>query len=248
MRSLPTVPLLTPCLIATCLVTLTGCRAGKPSIVSTADESTLTTALGWEELTLGPNDVLRVGVYGHPELSALPHANTATGTRIDGDGMLSLPLVGPVRVGGMPMAEAREAITAAFARYLQDPQVDVSVVEYAARRFYLYGEVNEPGAFPMDRPLNLYQGLSMGRGFTRGADRSRIILLRGTPENLEVHLINGEDPVVAGLCAIRPDDVVFVRRSGPGRFSDEALPILQGIGSALGSVATILLIEDQLDD
>ncbi len=244
MRSLKILLYLAPCFA----LTVTGCRSTELAITTTAEQPTLTTALGWEELTLGPNDILRVGVYGHPELSALPHANTASGTRVDADGMLSLPLVGPVRVGGMPMSEARAAITAAFARYVQEPQVDVSVIEYSARRFYLFGEVNEPGAYAMDRPLRLYQGLALGRGFTRSADRRQIILLRGTPEDLEVHVIDAEQPSAMGLCAIRPDDIVFVRRSGAGRFSDEVLPILQGIGSTLGSVATVLLIEDRIND
>ncbi|HUG36092.1 MAG TPA: polysaccharide biosynthesis/export family protein [Candidatus Limnocylindrales bacterium] len=200
------------------------------------------------ELTLGAHDVLRVGVYGHPELSALPYANTASGTRVDRDGNLSLPLVGPVAVGGRTMTEAREAITAAFARYIREPKIDVSVVEYAARRFYLYGEVREPGAYVLDRPLSLYQGLALGKGFTPHAKRGQIILLRGDAERFEVHVFDGERMSPEGMIALLPDDLVFVRRSRAGKFSEEILPILQGISSSLTSVATLFLIDDQLND
>jgi len=213
-----------------------------------AKASTLSPDLRWDELTLGPNDIVRVGVFGHPELST-PLSGTlsgAVGSRVDGAGGLSLPLVGTVAIGGMSLEEAREKIRAAYAAFVQEPKVDVSVVEYAARRFYLYGEVNQPGAYTIDRPLNLYQALTYGKGLSPRADRSEVVLLRGKPEALEVHVFNANSPTAKGLNALRPDDMIFVRRSGAGRFSDEFLPILVGISNALGSVATILLIDDQL--
>jgi polysaccharide export outer membrane protein len=232
--------------VASALIALAGCTSISEPMEATAAQSTLSNELTWDELTLGPNDVLRVGVYGHPELSAPPHENTASGSRVDGEGNLSLPLVGAVHVGGMHMSEARTAITAAFAQYVNDPKIDASVIEYAARRFYLYGEVQKPGAYAIDRPLNIYQALALGGGYTTKANRQQVILLRGTPDNLEVVRFDAESPQAQGFYALRPDDLVFVRRTGAGKFSDEALPILTGIASALGSIATLILIDDQL--
>lgn len=222
-----------------------GCRAADlpGPVVAAAD---LKSPAHGDELTLGPGDVVRVGVWGHPELST-PLLAAPYGTRIDPQGMLSLPLVGPVAVADKSVGEAREAIAAALATYVQGPRVDVSVVEYASRRFYLYGEVQKPGAQVLDRPLNVYQALSLGGGFTPRADRARIVLLRGTPPDLQVCVFDGESPRVDGLVAIRPDDFLFVRRTGAGRFSDEALPILTGISSSLAAVATLLLIDRQID-
>jgi polysaccharide export outer membrane protein len=231
---------------AAALSILGACASNEP-MPSTAASSTMTARLAWDELTLGPNDVVRVGVYGHPELSAPPHENTASGSRIDGEGNLSLPLVGAVHVAGMTMSDARTAITSAFARYVQDPKIDASVIEYSARRFYLYGEVQKPGAYAFDRPLTLYQALTYGGGYTSRANRDQVILLRGTsPENLEVLRFDAESPQTEGFTALRPDDLVFVRRSGTGKFSDEVLPILTGIASSLSSIATLILIDDQL--
>ena len=198
-------------------------------------------------LTLGANDVLSVNVYGHPELST-PIAPGFLGKRVDPEGFLSLPLIGPVAVQGLTVRAAQERIQEAYAEYMQDPKVDVSVVEYSARRFYLYGEVNEPGPYTLDRGLNVYQALSMGGGFTSGADRDQIILLRQVAEEVEVHVIDGEGPVSAGLLPVRAGDFLFVRRSGSGRFRDEILPIVSGISSSLSTVATLLLIEDRLKD
>jgi protein involved in polysaccharide export with SLBB domain len=234
--------------IAVCaaLALACACVSTSEQIQPTAVRSTLSSTLAWDELTLGPGDVVRVGVYGHPELSAPPNVNTAAGSRIDGEGNLSLPLVGAVHVGGMKMSDAHTAITAAFAKYVQDPRIDATVMEYAARRFYLFGEVQKPGPYVLDRPLSIYQALSFGEGFTTKANRGDVVLLRGGPDDLEVHRFSAEVPTAGGLFAIRPDDIVFVRRTSPGKFSDEILPYLSGISSSLTSIATVLLIDDQL--
>lgn len=198
-------------------------------------------------MRLGPNDIIRASVHGYPELST-PETAQLTGTRIDPAGTLSLPLVGPVQIGGQTLAEARETVTAAYAAYMKDPQLDLSVVEFAARRFYLYGQVSTPGAFPIDRPITAYQALTFGGGFEDRADRRQIVLLRETDDGVMVHVIDGENPDESGLIAIQPEDFLFVRRTGVGRFSEEVLPVLTGISSSLSSVATMILIEDRLDD
>lgn len=235
-------------LIAACAATtLAACASQGELPTSTAARSTLSNELSWNEMTLGPGDLVRVGVHGRPELSTPTNANPS-GTRVGADGALSLPLAGDVRVAGLTIDAARTAITAAYARYLKNPRVDVNVVEWSSRRFYLFGEVTRPGAYVIDRPMNLYQALAQGGGFTPRARRTEVVLLRGTPDDLEVLVFDGETPERSGFSAVRPDDFVFVRRSGAGAFSDEVLPYLTGIGSTLSSVATAILIEDRISD
>lgn len=203
--------------------------------------------LAARQFRLGPNDIVRVAVHDHPRLST-PASQRFDGSRVDPDGYLSLPLVGAVDVGGLTLAETREKVTAAYAQYMKEPRLDLSVIEYAARRFYLYGEVEEPGAYVMDRPLNVYQALTFGGGFTTSAARDKIVLLREGPEEVEVHVIDGEHIEAEGLRELQPDDFLFVMRSGSGRFRDEALPILSGISSGLSSIGSLILIEDRIND
>jgi protein involved in polysaccharide export with SLBB domain len=226
------------------LCALASCRS--TPLPRSSAPSSLSSTLSWGDVTLGPGDLLRVGVFAHPELST-PYSVQPSGTRIDPQGNLSMPLVGPIALRGLTLQGAREAITAAFAQYVKDPKIDVALVEQVSRRFYLYGEVQKPGSYVLDRPLYLYQALALGGGFTTRARRDEVVLLRGTPENLEVHVFDGETPGREGLIAVRPDDFVFVRRSNAGSFTDEVLPYLSGIGSALGSAATLILIEDRIE-
>ena len=202
-------------------------------------------------VTLGPNDILHVGVFGHPELSS-PDTLNGYGSRIDPAGCVNLPLVGAVHVAGLGLEGATVAVTEAFSAFVQEPRVHVTLVEWGSRRFYVYGEVQKPGPQVLDRPLNAYQGLSLAGGFTRSANREDIWLLRpdppAAPERYLAYAIDGESPSDGGLATLQPDDVLFVRRSGAGRFADEVLPVLSGVSSSLSSVATVLLIEDRLNN
>lgn len=181
----------------------------------------------WAWVELGPNDLVRVTVYGHPEASL-----RAEGERIDPDGLLTLPLAGTLSVGGLTPDEARRKIQRALSGYYRDPRVQFSVLRYEARRFYVFGHVDQPGAYTLDRPVNALQALAMGGKFLRGAKRDQVLLLRRNGDVFDVYEFDSEHPDEGGLVAIRPDDVLFVGRSASGRFAEDLLPFLQGAGFA----------------
>ena len=226
-------------LFCAALPLVASCAAPAPDLGPSTATPTLSSTPDWSAFPLGPNDVVRVGVYGQSDLGT-------TGTRIDMEGNLSLPLVGPVRVAGLSMSAAREAIGAAYTRFIVDPRVDVSVVTHSARRVYVYGEVTRSGALELDRPINVMQALALAGGFTPKADRDEVVLLRGIDTALEWEVIDAEEPNAKGFITLRADDVLFVRRSNAGKFSDEVLPYLAGFATSLSTVATILLIDDRL--
>ena len=73
--------------------------------------------------------------------------------------------------------------------------------------FYIYGEVNRPGAFRLEQGMSVVQALSMGGGVSqRGTQRGMRILRRddtGAMQELEASLA---DPV-------KKDDVIYVKES-----------------------------------
>jgi polysaccharide biosynthesis/export protein len=198
-----------------------------------------------DDFRLGPHDVLRVDVHEHPELST-PLTSNFVGVKVGPDGKLSLALIGPVLVAGLTLDEARDAITKAFAVYLKEPRIDLSLVEIASRRFYVYGEVNDPGAFVLDRPINVYQALALGGGFTKGANRDEIVLVRVEGDQAVAHFFDGQSLETQGFEAMQPDDFLFVRRSGAGSFSEEIMPYFAGISTSLTSIGSLILIEDRI--
>ncbi len=217
------------------------CQSASVDLRSTQTRPTLSAKLDWSAFPLGPNDVLRVSVYGHEPLAT-------PGTRVDMEGNLSLPMVGAVAVAGLSISEAREAIAAAYSKYVVDPRVDLSVVQHGARRFYALGEFGRPGAIEFDRPLTVAQAAAMAGGVTTRGVLSQVVLLRGDPDTLEVEKIDLETLNEKCFLALRPDDVLFARRSNAGKFSDEIMPYLVAMSSSLASVATVFLIENRLSE
>ena len=64
--------------------------------------------------------------------------------------------------------------------YLANPQVAVTVLAYAKRRFTILGQVNRPGAYDMpdNSTVSLVQAVGMAGGFTRMGAPKRVLLRR----------------------------------------------------------------------
>lgn len=224
------------------LLALSACKA-PPPVEGTIPPGSITTDLDWSAYTLGPGDVVSVTVFRHPEFST-----PERGTLVDAQGNVALPLVGPVAIGDLTAPEAGLAVETALAEYLVEPSATVTVVEYGSRRVYVLGQVSTPGAYPLDRPLNALQALSLGGGFRPGADRAQVALMRTRDEDLEVHFFNASTPGVDGLVGVQPGDLLFVRMTGAGTFDEQFVPYVQGFAPILGAVTNFFVIGDALDD
>jgi len=228
------------CALFTLLIT--SCQAA-PLIESNVQESTISTELDWDAYSLGSGDLIAVTVFNHPEFST-----PERGERVDLRGDISLPLVGPINLDGQTTEGARQVITEALSEYLVDPAVSISVVEYGSRRVYIFGQVDEPGSYALDRPLNALQALTRGGGFRIDADREMVALMRASGSELEVHYFNAATPGIDGLVAVQPGDYIFVRQTGSGTFREQILPYLAGVTPLVGSLTNLLVISDALDD
>lgn len=136
-----------------------------------------------EPYRIGPQDVLLVTVWDHPELT-LPlgqfRSDAATGSVVDEDGYLYYPYVGRVKVGGLTSVAARELLTQKLDSVLQKPQVDLKVVAYRSQKVFISGEVRNPGAYNItDIPFSLSEAINRSGGFLPTADESRVDISRG---------------------------------------------------------------------
>lgn len=157
---------------------------------------------------IGPADVLEVAVYQEEDLKAK--------VTVDAKGMVSLPLLGSVQVGGSTTDEAAATIRNLYGKdYLVNPQVTVAVTERAKRRFTVMGQVNRPGVFefPPDESVNLLQAMAMAGGYTRLASPSKVTLQRlenGTVRTIRVDAqAMSRDPNTTPF-QVLPDDVISV--------------------------------------
>ena len=66
---------------------------------------------------------------------------------IQPDGQISIPITGLVRIGGLPVEEARMAIAAKAAERLRDPEVVLLLTDFVKPAFTVAGEVGKPGRY-----------------------------------------------------------------------------------------------------
>ncbi len=121
--------------------------------------------------TLGTGDRVRVTVFGEPDLSGE--------FEVDATGKISMPLVGDVRIGGLPMREAEKTVAQTLSQgYLANPRVNVEVLNY--RPFYIIGEVNAPGSYPYVNGMSVLTAVALAGGYTYRAKEDRMVITRAT--------------------------------------------------------------------
>jgi polysaccharide biosynthesis/export protein len=130
---------------------------------------------------LGPQDVLRIIVWNHPELTnPTGTANELSGRVVNSDGTFFFPFVGTVQAAGKTVQEVREVLTRGLGTVLKSPQVDVSVLQYRSQRVFVSGEVRNPGAVSItDVPVNVADAIAQTGGLGPEADLSQVTVLRG---------------------------------------------------------------------
>ena len=136
-----------------------------------------------EPYKVGPQDILLVTVWDHPEIT-LPlgqyRTDAATGMLVDEEGYLYFPYIGRVRIGGLTVVQVRELLTERLNKVLQRPQVDVKVVAFRSQKIYIGGEVRNPATYNVtDIPFTLSEAINRAGGFMPTADQSRLVLSRG---------------------------------------------------------------------
>ncbi|MGJ8650430.1 MAG: polysaccharide biosynthesis/export family protein [Opitutaceae bacterium] len=126
-----------------------------------------------ENYVLKPSDVISIEVYKESDLNK--------SVRVEGEGSVSLALIGKVKIAGMTVAEAQSLITDLYNRdYLVDPQVSVIVVSFSSKVVRILGSVNNPGVveIPPDRDLTLTEAIAGVNGVSRLGNPKSITIKR----------------------------------------------------------------------
>ncbi|MDF0376794.1 MULTISPECIES: SLBB domain-containing protein [unclassified Methylophilus] len=128
--------------------------------------------LAHADYTLGAGDYVRVTVYGDADLMRE--------TRVSEDGVLTMPLIGEVKVGGLTTIESEKRIAEQLKRggFIANPQVSVLVLEFMSKTVSVLGGVLKPGRYPITRPTDVKDMLAEAGGLN--AEASEIItVVRG---------------------------------------------------------------------
>jgi len=119
---------------------------------------------------IGPQDVLRIDVWKENEISRT--------VPVRPDGKISIPLLNDVQAAGLTAMELSNNISEGLKKFMNAPQVTVTVAEINSRRVYVTGEVTRPGAYPLLPSMTALQALTSAGGFTQFANTKKIYVLR----------------------------------------------------------------------
>jgi len=179
-----------------------------------------------KDLILGPNsraityiialtDRLRVSIFQENDLSTI--------SRVNSKGRVNLPLVGPVSVVSMTVEQAQNTIEIAYQdkRFLRDPQVTITVEEYAAREVIVQGEVIAPGRIPLpiESGMSVLDTITKAGGFTSLAKGTEVKITRTLSDGTtEITVVDVQSALtgkksrsdVKSSMLLLPGDIVFV--------------------------------------
>jgi polysaccharide export outer membrane protein len=178
---------------------------------------------------LQPEDKIEVQYRYTPEYNAQ--------VSIQPDGFVSLPLTGDVKVAGMTLDQASQAIAKKAGERLAAPEVSVLLREYVKPYFVVAGEVAHPGRFDLRGNVSVVEAIAQSGGFKETSKHTQVVLLHKVdPDHAEVKLLDMNHLMSAAGVREDPDirsgDMLIV----PRNFISKIEPIVRISSNAVTSI------------
>ena len=162
-----------------------------------------------------PYDLITIRFTYHPE------QDPKTPVAIRPDGNITLDGIGAVRAAGLTPEELGKEIAAKSSKRLRDPEVLVTLSQFAPRKIYVGGQVNTPGVINFQGEITPLQAILERGGFTDNAQKDSIILIRNTggPEPIigRINVIQGLEDGMPEKITLVTNDILYVPMSGIAR-------------------------------
>lgn len=161
-------------------------------------------------------DKISIVIVGESDLNVV-------GKRVDANGDVNLNLVGEVRIAGLSVSQAQAAIEAAYrdGRILRNPQVNLTIEEYAPRTVSISGMVKNPGtiSLPPETVMTIKELVLRAGGFSETANGSKVRVSRTAADGSSKVFTLNVDAILKGRDSgrsgdnsfvLEPDDIVYV--------------------------------------
>lgn len=122
-----------------------------------------------QDYLVGSQDVLRITVYEHPDLTTV--------VRVSEEGKITFPFIGELEIKNLSAPEIEKAIAKRLSGgFIKDPQVNVFIEQYRGQKIIIIGEVIKPGQYEITGPMYVTDAISMALGMTKEAGNTITIL------------------------------------------------------------------------
>lgn len=161
-----------------------------------------------QDYMIGPDDVLRVRIWGQVSYSG--------NLRVDRSGDVYLPQVGAVHVAGLQFSALDQHMRAAIGRIYRNFDLSVDVGQIRAMQIYVAGQARRPGAYTVSSLSTLVNALfASGGPSTQGSLRHILVKRNGaTVADFDLYalLVHGDKSKDIRLL---PEDVLYIPPVGP---------------------------------
>ena len=155
----------------------------KKAVIPNRDLTQLIRNSGRADYRISEGDILSIVLTGYPNIAPASSGDSsnpyASGFPVDQQGFIQFPLVGRIKASGMSVPQFTANLQKQLQRYLKYSDPQVKVVNYRGNKFFIDGEVKQPGEFAIaDTPVSLYSAISMAGGATSKGDSNNIVFNR----------------------------------------------------------------------
>lgn len=193
---------------------------------------------GIDKYTVGPDDIIEILVRRHEEFSGKYIINK--------DGKIQYKFVGDIDVNNLTKDALQEKLTKLLSEYIVQPEVNVTIVEYRSKTFYVIGEVSRPGKyFMMDNNISIREAVVMAGLPTMSAAMRKCRLIHpddsNTPKykNVDVYKILYGGNLKNNI-SMYPGDVLYVPATVMAKVMRVISPISAPLTTAASTGKTVL--------
>lgn len=144
---------------------------------------------------------------------------------ISPDGTISFPIIGNIHAEGLTLRQLEEKVNKEYAKHIRNLNTTLVLLEIHHNRFYIVGEVEKPGAYPMTSRINLVSALAMANGFKKSAYLEDVVVFRNYGlEKPMAFKINLQRAFKEGwgfpMMDVYPADIIYVPKSPLDNFNE----------------------------
>lgn len=161
------------------------------------------------------------------------------GYSVNQNGMITLPLLGKIKVENLTLIEATNVIQDEVDKYLRNSSVNVKMVSF---KMSVLGEVNNPGYYYVyNGQCTVLEALGLAGDLTQQGNRENIKLIRQTDNGAEIILLDLTSPdlVNSKYYYMQPNDALYVEPTDQQIARLNFQPVTLGF-SAIGAISGIV--------